>query len=130
MANLHSARAPSWRYYFGYVPVNLRSTEPDVPHGGEIVFVFGTGAATSNAQAPWTPADQEMSEQVMDYWVSFAKTGAPSPEGQPEWLQETTKADETMGFGDTIELQQNFMRTRLNVFIGVLNLLGKILNRE
>lgn len=130
MANLHSARAPSWRYYFSYVPVNLRGKEPGVPHGGEIVFVMGTGDLSPTTKDIFTDADREMSKRVGDYWFEFARSSKPAPAGQPEWAQEDAKNDETMEFGETIALQPNFMRARLNVFINLLNILGRILNRE
>jgi para-nitrobenzyl esterase len=129
MADLHAARAPSWRYYFSYVPVNLRDQEPGVPHGGEIVFVFGTGDIAPVPKTYFTNADREMSKEVGDYWFAFARTGRPEPDGQPEWAQNDARNDSTMEFGETITLQTNFMRTRLNIYIGVLNLLGRILGK-
>lgn len=130
MANLHSARAPSWRYYFSYIPVNLRGKEPGVPHGGEIVFVMGTGDIAPETHAIFTEADREMSKRVGDYWFEFARSSKPAPRGEPAWAQEDAKNDETMEFGETIALQPNFMRARLNVFINLLNIIGRILKRE
>lgn len=130
MADLHSARAPSWRYYFSYVPVNLRGKEPGVPHGGEIVFVFDTGDLVPADHAIFTDADRAMSKQVSDYWFTFAQSSNPSPAGEPVWEQASAKSDQTMEFGETIAMQSNFMRTRLNVFIGLLNIAGRILGRE
>lgn len=129
MADLHSARAPSWRYYFSYIPVNLRGKQAGVPHGGEIVFVFGTGDIAPESREIFTDADREMSRRVGDYWFTFAQTSKPAPAGEPEWAQADSKNDTTMEFGETISLQTNLMRARLNVFIGLLNILGRILNR-
>lgn len=130
MSDLHSARAPSWRYYFSYLPVNLRSKEPGVPHGGEIVFVFDTEDVSAEYKGVFTDADREMAKKVGDYWFAFAKNSTPNPEGLPAWTQNDNRNDKTIEFGDAIAVQTNFMRARLNLFIGLLSVLGRILNRE
>ncbi len=130
MSDLHSARAPSWRYYFSYVPVNLRAQEPGVPHGGEIVFVFDTADVTPEYKSVFTDADRAMAKRVGDYWFAFASTSSPNASGQPEWAQNDARNDNTMEFGNPIALQKNFMRARLTVFIDLLKVLGRILNRE
>lgn len=130
IADYHSQRAPSWRYYFSYLPQKLRATEPGVSHGGEIVFVFDNAARTPAYQDIFTPADYKMAQRVGDYWSTFARTGKPEPANEPAWAQSTPANDTVMEFGDTFASQQNFMRARLKVFIDLLNVLGKILNRE
>lgn len=130
MADLHSAQAPSWRYYFSYLPEAQRFLEPGVPHGGEIVFVFDTLSNSPESQKIATPADDEMAKKVSAYWFEFARTGKPAVTGEPEWLQADSKNDQTLEFGDTITMQSNLMRTRLNVFIGILNIVGKLIGRE
>ena len=41
IAYLHSARAPTWRYYYSRIPSGQRTSLTGVPHGGEIPDVFG-----------------------------------------------------------------------------------------
>lgn len=130
IADLHAQRAPSWRYYFTYVPVNLRDKEPGVPHGGEIVFVMGTGDLAPQYKAIFTDADREMSKRVGDYWFQFARTSKPNPQGEPAWDQASRTSDKTMEFGETIVLQSNMMKARLDVFIDLVSVLGKFLDRE
>jgi para-nitrobenzyl esterase len=130
IADLHAEHAPSWRYYFSYVPVNLRNKEPGVPHGGELVFVFDTGDIAPQYKGVFTDADREMARQVGDYWFEFAKTGKPDAEGQPEWVGASRTSDETIEFGDTVAMQKNMMRARLDVFIGLFRILGGLLERE
>ncbi len=130
ISDLHSARAPSWRYYFDYIPQNLRGKEPGVPHGGEIPFVFDTGTLAPETKTYFAAADEEMAKRVGAYWFEFARSSGPNPNGQPAWAQNDAKNDNTMVFGDTIALQQDFLRARLNVFGDLLNVLGKILRRE
>lgn len=130
ISDLHSARAPSWRYYFDYLPEKERAQDSGVPHGGEIVFVFGSEDVSPEYKNVFTAADRAMAKRVGDYWFEFARSSSPNPDGEPEWAQNDLKNDNTMEFGETIALQKNFMRARLNVFIGLLKALGKILNRE
>ncbi len=129
ISDLHSRLAPSWRYYFSYVPVNRRAREPGVPHGGEIVFVMDTGSYAAPYKEILTDADREMARRVSSYWFEFARSGKPDPAGEPEWLQNDTTHDQTLEFGETIAMQENLMRGRLQVFTGLLNILGRLLRR-
>jgi para-nitrobenzyl esterase len=131
IADRHSRLAPSWRYYFTYVPVNNRAKQPyGVPHDGEIVFVMGTGDIDPHTKDTFTDADREMSRRVSDYWFEFARTGTPASNGSPEWPNHTVRQDRTMEFGETIAVQTNFMKRRLDLFIGILRTLDRILDRE
>ncbi|MBA3340380.1 MAG: carboxylesterase/lipase family protein [Gemmatimonadaceae bacterium] len=126
IADVHARKAPSWRYYFSYVPVGLRANSPSVAHGNEIPFVMGTGGISET----FTGADREMSRRVGDYWFEFARTGKPAPKGEPAWPQYHGNNDKTMEFGETIAVQTSFMRTRMRVFTGLLNVVGKFLGPD
>lgn len=130
MADYHAVRAPTWRYYFSYVPQNSRGKEPGVPHGGEIVFVMGTGDIAAQYKDIWTDTDRAMSKRVQDYWFEFARTSKPESSGEPTWTQASNTSDETMEFGNTIALQKNMFKTRLDVLIDLLSVMGKLLDRE
>ncbi|MCD2324440.1 carboxylesterase family protein [Sphingomonas sp. IC-56] len=56
-------------------------------HASEIPYVFGTAGGTPALwpKVPDTPAERRMSDAMMAYWSSFAKTGAPVASGQPTW---------------------------------------------
>jgi len=56
-------------------------------HGSEIPFVFGT-IARLPPHWPKPPATREeaaLSEAMVGYWTSFARTGAPTAAGEPAW---------------------------------------------
>lgn len=54
----------SRRYYFSYVPELLRKDQPHgVPHGGEIVFPFKTGATGGATRGKFTPADEAVAAE-------------------------------------------------------------------
>jgi para-nitrobenzyl esterase len=130
IADLHSQRAPAWRYYFSYLPERQQGTEPGVPHGGEIAFVLGTLAVTPAYRDIHTPADDRMAERMTAYWLSFARTGRPEPTGEPVWLPSTAAASRTMEFSDPPELRDRFHDRRLNILIGVITLLGNLIGHE
>jgi|WetSurMetagenome_2_1015567.scaffolds.fasta_scaffold00020_33 para-nitrobenzyl esterase len=48
---------------------------------------------------------------MMEYWVSFAKTGNPNNKGLPEWPSYTIKSDINLEFSDDSHLNQRlFMK--------------------
>lgn len=49
-------------------------------HSLELRYLFDVGGAP-----PLNPAQQVLSNQMIDYWTSFVKNGDPATEGQPEW---------------------------------------------
>jgi para-nitrobenzyl esterase len=55
-------------------------------HALEMPFVFGTlGAPTQDRFAGSGPAVERLSHQMMDAWLSFARTGRPGHEGIGRW---------------------------------------------
>lgn len=99
----------SRRYYFSYVPELLQEDQPHgVPHGGEIVFPFMTGATGGATRGKFTPADEAVAAKVCDYWVSFAKTGTPAAEGEPAWPLHRLVEDTTLIIGETGEPGKTF----------------------
>jgi para-nitrobenzyl esterase len=128
LADLHSARAPTWRYYFEYVTLNERARFANgVEHGGEVPYVFDTLDATKWAA---TDPDRAYAQRVGAYWLAFANRGRPAVAGAPAWPNHTRQRDSTMIFADRMEARRNFMRARLNVFIGVSRFAGRFLDRK
>jgi len=130
IADLHAQRAPVWRYHFSYLPEALRGVEPGVPHGGEIAIVLGTLDETPAYRDIHTPADDLVAEHMNAYWLSFARTGRPEPAGKPAWLSSTRQQSRTMEFSDEPELRNRFHDRRLNILIGVIRILGELLDHR
>ena len=130
IADLHSRRAPAWRYYFSYLPEQQQNIEPGVPHGGEIAFVLGTLDRTPAYRDIHTPADDLMAERMTEYWLAFARTGRPDPGGEPTWLPSTARQSRTMEFSDRVELRNRFHDRRLNILIGVIRILDNLLDHR
>jgi len=129
IAYLQSKRAPTWRYYFSYVPERLRGSQPGVAHGGEIAFVLGTGDTCRCLGESWTSRDREIAALAGDYWVAFARDGVPRAEGGPAWPRDGTRSAVTLEFGQAPMVRKGFMARRLNTYIGLLNAADRFLAR-
>jgi para-nitrobenzyl esterase len=127
IAVLHAPHAPTWRYYFSRRPEGLTATLPGVPHGGEIPVVFGTGDSCGCTAVPWTDADRRASQRVMARWLAFASTGRPDATDGPHWPTDGRLRGTVLEFGEDEVLRTEFMRDRLNLFIGAGNLLDAAL---
>ncbi len=76
--------SPAYQYQFSRG--NPSNPELGAPHASELRYVFNT---LKNPEE--YPESQTLSDQVVDYWVQFAKTGNPNRDGLPEWPAYTAK---------------------------------------
>jgi para-nitrobenzyl esterase len=78
---------PSFLYLFdhGYPAADDKGLHAF--HASEIPYMFGNAArAPLNwPKVPETPAEANLSNAMLDYWTSFARSGVPSAQGQPQW---------------------------------------------
>ena len=65
-------------------------------HASEIPYVFDTVKAAYGEKL--TQQDEAAARTTIAYWVSFARTGDPSPEGLPRWTPYDSKTDTIMDF--------------------------------
>ena len=49
-------------------------------HSLDLRYLFDVGGAP-----PFDPAQQKLSDQMIDYWAQFVTNGAPRADGQPDW---------------------------------------------
>lgn len=75
--------SPAWLYHFAQVAPTTMGTNFGAHHASELTYVFGAFAAAEGV--PWTDADHQVSNRVMDYWTEFAASGDPNREGLPSW---------------------------------------------
>jgi len=113
--------APAYLYYFSYVPVAQRATQPGAPHGGEVLYVFDnlppSDLTLGGRHIPAaTPEDRKVSEAMIDAWTTFAKTGSP---GQG-WPRYTLATDTALEFGvDGVAPRPAFRKAKLDVLEAV-----------
>lgn len=83
-AHATSGESPVYRYRFDQAPPpdKYHPEGSGAYHSSEIEYVFGNFASKP---AAWTALDRQVSEQMMNYWTNFAKTGDPNGKGLPAW---------------------------------------------
>jgi para-nitrobenzyl esterase len=82
-------RQPSYLYFFdhGYRAASARGLHAF--HASEIPYVFGRIGPSAPKLANWPraqgPAEEVLSNAMIAYWTSFARTGIPTAPGEPDW---------------------------------------------
>ena len=76
-ALLKNGRAPAWLYYFTR---RLPGDDAGAFYSSELWYTFGT---CERCWRPFTEADAALSEQMVDCWTNFMKTGDPNGAGLP-----------------------------------------------
>ncbi|MFO0551742.1 MAG: carboxylesterase family protein [Polyangiaceae bacterium] len=100
--------APIRRYFFSRRATTPNGTKP-AQHGIELLYVFGT----LNDIPGFTPAteDVSLSDAMMGYWASFARTGSPIAEGQPAWPVYDPTLDNTLVLDAPISVEDGIRTT-------------------
>jgi len=82
-----SLGAPSFLYYFDHGYPSEEAAGLHAFHASELPFVFGTMDATTPnwPKIPATPQETGLSEAMIGYWTSFARSGKPQAANQPDW---------------------------------------------
>lgn len=96
MAASHAERGYSaWLYSFDYVSSARRNELDGAPHASDVTFVFGTlGREGVSPDAE----DWQMSSTIRDYWLAFARDGAPDAPDRPTWPLYARSADHLLRF--------------------------------
>lgn len=82
-----AAGAPGFLYYFDHSYPATDALNLHAFHAMEIPYALGTMrlAAPAWPRAPDTPQERALQDAMLGYWVSFARSGTPTAEGQPAW---------------------------------------------
>ena len=101
IAGKAASGAPSYLYYFSYVPEARRGKVPGAGHATEIPFVFASWdhlGALGLGITP-SPSTLEITAVMHRCWVSFAKNGRPEKCAPGGWPAYDPVKDEAMEFG-------------------------------
>jgi para-nitrobenzyl esterase len=83
-AQVKTGDAPVYRYHLDLAaPPSKFDPGSYAFHSDDIEYVFGT--LDTRPGAVWRPEDRKLSDEIMDYWTNFAKTGDPNGSGLPNW---------------------------------------------
>ena len=79
----------AYLYYFDHGYPAARARGLHAFHASEIPYVFGRIGAGAPKLANWPraqgPGEQALSNAMIGYWTSFARTGIPRARGEPDW---------------------------------------------
>lgn len=81
---------PVYLYYFDRpLPTDGRKALEGAFHSSELWFTFHT---LDRCWRPFTAADYELSDKMVDYWTNFCKYGNPNGAEAGEWANSTKEA--------------------------------------
>jgi para-nitrobenzyl esterase len=78
---------PSFLYFFDHGYPAADTAGLHAFHGSEMPYVFGTLDRTSSVwpKIPPTPQETRLSDAMIGYWSSFARSGRPQARNAPDW---------------------------------------------
>ena len=90
---------PAYLYFFDHGYPNEDSMGLHAFHASELPYVFGALGRLPPywPKPPATPAEAALSDAMVGYWSSFARTGQPEAPNAPKWPR-FAAAGEYMGF--------------------------------
>ncbi|WP_374408801.1 carboxylesterase/lipase family protein [Pelagerythrobacter sp.] len=118
MGEKHAAAgAPAYLYLFDHGYPAADEAGLHAFHASEIPFMFGTIWETPGnwPQIPRTEGQRALSDAMVGYWASFARTGMPVAEGHPDWPR--FGGDEAfMVFDDTPSIARDVLGDRYDLY--------------
>jgi para-nitrobenzyl esterase len=104
---------PSYLYFFEHRYPAQAPLHVEAFHGSELPFEFGLIGQDGALPRNWPkPPDDEreraLSEALMSYFTSFARTGTPSARGAPAW-KPNAENDAYMSFRDVPQAGNRFL---------------------
>lgn len=78
---------PAYLYFFDHGYPAADEAGIHAFHASEVPYMFGTIDRVTRLwpAIPDTPAERALSDAMVDYWASFARSGVPSAAGHPAW---------------------------------------------
>jgi para-nitrobenzyl esterase len=100
----------SFLYLFDHSYPAEETAGLDAFHASELPYVFGTfdGTPPLWPKVPTTPEETKLSDAMIGYWSSFARTGQPRAANEPDWPPFGSK-DAYMSFADVPHPQEHLM---------------------
>ena len=110
--NMADAGIPSYLYWFDHDYPAASSRQLHSFHASELPYVFGwvgKGAPLpENWPLPEGPKEQALSDAMLAYWTSFARSGVPTAPRSPDWPRFAPN-ESYMHFAGTPEVSTHLM---------------------
>lgn len=112
-SQVDTGKAPVYRYRFdlGSPGDKHHLAVVGAFHSDDIDYVFGQ--LDSREGAKWRPEDRKLSNEMVEYWTNFARTGNPNGDGLPTWPMYNAADDwQVMHLNATSEAKPDTQRAR------------------
>lgn len=117
VARALSEHAEAWLFDFSMVHPSGEASRRGSYHGTDVFYTFGNLEIAGGTAADLDADDQTVTEAMMDYWTSFARTGRPSPGGGPvEWPAHETATDGHVTLDAPITAGTGLLETQCDMF--------------
>jgi para-nitrobenzyl esterase len=102
---------PSFLYYFDHGYPNADAAGLHAFHASELPYVFGTLNRTPKLwpKIPKSPQETRLSDAMLGYWSSFARSGQPRATNEADWPAYGA-AGGYLAFGDTPQASQHLLQ--------------------
>ncbi len=104
LADAQATNGPTYRY-------RVDVAAPGMPkmvnggHGTEVPMVWNRPITLPGVAAKANPVRERTAAAIRQSWISFIRTGAPSPDGLPAWPEYETTSRPVLIFDDTPHLE-------------------------
>ena len=123
-----AAGYPAFEYEFARVPKGREAM--GATHASEVAYVFGTLGQEPTILGPangYTEVDEQISNQMQQYWTNFARTGDPNGNGLPVWPKFDTTSRSYIQFTNSGPVaKEGLRRPYCDLFIENVN---RLMNR-
>jgi para-nitrobenzyl esterase len=113
---MDTVSSEAYLYFFSRVPPGPDAERLGAFHAAEIIYVFDNLGQSpfTYANRAYNDTDRKLSHVMASYWVNFATSGNPNGAGLPVWPVYTRSADESLEFGDTVQVRSGIRKDRLD----------------
>lgn len=122
----HAISQPTFLYFMDHIPpaFHLYMSEPpelSLPggprsggayHSGDLALVFGN---TDKVGFDWTGVDRKVSQNMMSYWINFARSGNPNGDQVPSWPAFDSALQNTQVINEAPTTVQGVLRRQLDI---------------
>jgi len=110
--SMEKINANAYLYQFTRIPNTEDGKQFGAYHGIDLGYVFGN----LDKSEGYDEKDFELSNMIMDYWVTFAKTGNPNGPGRPNWPAYDAESDHNIEFGDEVKVKSHLLKKAADLF--------------